>query len=289
MSRIILFLFIIALCMTGCTKDVELIPSDEVSTETINGFNVKWRSQMTNAQKDAIRTILDNMILVKGGIFTMGIEKSYSSFARSDESPAHNVQLSDFYICKYEIMPEQVSALMNGSYANLRGYPYFTWDEWNKLLNLLHELTGITFSFPTEAQWEYAARGGAESKGYIYPGSHSHKDVFSEEVGAGNNSMPNELGIYNMADQFSEWCLDAYAEYTNQVLLENPCITIGKGHVVRGGCYISTDVMNTYTTSTSSLFASLKACYLMRRSTARSYYTSLSNNIGLRPVINIKQ
>jgi formylglycine-generating enzyme required for sulfatase activity len=155
---------------------------------------------------------------------------------------------------------------------------------------LLTYYTGIDFTFPTEAQWEFAARGGKQSKGYLYPGSNKWEEVYADDLNGIDDTVPNELGLYNMANRRSEWCADAYSEYTDSPMPTNPVVTVGEGHVVRGGCHVSTGVY-AFWHSTSAVGVSYSDVYddwRMSRPTARARHKSKSWNIGCRPVINIK-
>lgn len=166
-------------------------------------------------------------------------------------------------------------------------------------------MTDLPFSLPTEAQWEYAARGGKLSNNYIYPGSNNLDEVNSFKFNSGSTHA-NELGIYNMADLKSEWCLDYYEEYpTSQTIYFNRLIKTGERHVVRGGSYncsgYSSKYLNTKISaadsygdfkddSSSALDPILDKRYC--RITARSYYNDSeygNRYIGCRLVINCKQ
>ena len=115
---------------------------------------------------------------------------------------------------------------------------YKSWDECKKFIEKLNELTGKNFRFPTEAEWEYAARGGKKSKGYKYSGSNNINDVAwfggCNYNGSVKKKAPNELGIYDMSGNVWEWCQDMYEKY-NSNPQTNPKATTGSYHVYRGG------------------------------------------------------
>jgi formylglycine-generating enzyme required for sulfatase activity len=170
-------------------------------------------------------------------------------------------------------------------------YLSYTWEDWEYVLELLTYYTGIEFSFPTEAQWEFAARGGNLSKGYLYPGSNKWEEVYADDLNSIDDTVPNELGLYNMANRRGEWCADAYASYIDGPMPTNPLITEGDGHVVRGGCHISTGLYkNWLSTTLTTVFDYSDTCedWRMSRSTARAKHKRKSWDIGCRPVINIK-
>ena len=165
-------------------------------------------------------------------------------------------------------------------------YTSFTWDDWFSLIKDLRKMTGLDFDFPTEAQWEYAARGGRESQGYIFAGSNTLSDVWTDNR-SDSPSIPNELGIYNMSDQFSEWCKDYYSEYKDASIAMDPCCTAGVWHVLRGGNINSTKSSSSYRTSkvVSSALSDKRDC----RVSARGYGNPDSKSKTCRLVININR
>lgn len=290
----LLFLFPIYVLLDACSNPDILEPREE-SIEIINGFSVRWRSQITESQKRIVRDILNNMVCIEGLTFVMGATPEQKEYARNNEYPLIHVRLSDYYICKYEVTDEQYRGLV--SWASQSSY--ISWNEWNDFISVLKDMTGLTFSLPTEAQWEYAARGGKLSKNYIYPGSDNLDEVNSFTYNSGSTHA-NELGIFNMADLKSEWCLDYYEEYpTSQTFYFDRLIRTGERHVVRGGSYncsgYSSEYLNTkrvddrygYFKDDASSAIDKRYC----RITARSYYYDDNGNryIGCRLVINCKQ
>lgn len=304
MNRL-LFLFLLIPIISSCSDSLDGMCKDD-KFETINGFNVEWRSQISPQQKSVIRDILNNMILVEGGYFTMGATPEQSEFARNNEYPNVYVRLSDFYIGKYEISEEQFNIITGYNITASDNYASrISLENWNLFITMLTDLCSINFSFPTEAQWEYAARGGNKTQNYIFPGSNNLSEVHSDSFKEGSN-VPNELGIYNMADLKSEWCADLYDNFEATGVETDRFNNTGKYHVVRGGnflCNIESSVY--YPTGSSSTYSSatyynighgLKLSnrdldYRHCRITSRSYaYDSEigSDYIGCRLVINIK-
>ncbi len=288
------FAFILALL--SCASDLDYTGTSE--EEMVNGFTVEWRKQIKPKQKACIRELLDNMVKVEGGTFVMGATTEQSGFARNNEIPLSYNVVSDFYICKYEVSDAQYKAIVgNPNDGTKVKYLYLSWADWKDFIEVLNDMTGLHFDFPTEAQWEYAARGGNQSKGYIYPGSNDINEVRSSSYIEGS-SMPNELGIYNMADLKSEWCKDYYETYKDGLLYEDRYISTGKNHVVRGGNYKCTG--NTGTKYLTNKIASFDFFgrfkegsvvtgdfdYRYCRVSARSYsYSSQSRYIGCRLVV----
>ena len=189
------------------------------------------------------------MVAVKGGTFTMGATAEQTG-ADYDESPTHSVTLSDYYIGETEVTQELWQAVMgsNPSYhtGNMqRPVETVSWNDGQTFITKLNELTGESFALPTEAQWEYAARGGKSTKGYLYSGSNSIADVAwytdnsSDTTHPVKSKSPNELGLYGMSGNVWEWCADWYGRYfsTSQI---NPVGPItGSDRVLRGGSWIN--------------------------------------------------
>ena len=282
--------YIVLLCFFPCCTKV-LDSSQGQTPETINGFIVRWRKQMSSEQKNVVREILNNMVRIEGGTYLMGATLEQTEYARPNELPVSYNRVSDFYICKYEISDEQYCTILNSESDMIRRILYLSRNDWTYFIEVLNELTLLKFDFPTEAQWEYAARGGRLSKSYIFPGSNDIRQALNGSV------CHNELGIYNMGDGKSEWCKDYYELYKNDRLYENRYISAGKYFVVRGGNQECKAEVKKYQSdiSTMDMFGHFCAkrfpCiydYRYCRVSARSYYPSYikDKDIGCRLVIN---
>lgn len=159
----------------------------------------------------------NNMILVEGGEFMMG-----NSQGASDEAPVHRVRLDDFYICRYLVTQSEWNEVMKRNPSHFKGalFPVdsVSWEDTQRFLSKISKLTGNQYRLPTEAEWEYAARGGALSKGYHYAGSDFLDEVAWYDQNAESSThkvgkkLPNELGLYDMNGNLWEWCFDWYSE-----------------------------------------------------------------------------
>ena len=214
-------------------------------------------TSMSQAQRDRVlRELEDNMVWVEGGTFTMGATPEQGSDADSDEKPAHQVTLSGFYICKYEVTQELWQAVMGttirqqcskaGSstlYGEGANYPmYFvSWDECQEFVRKLNSLTDKRYRLPTEAEWEYAARGGSRSRGYKYSGSDNFGSVAWYTGNSGSTThpvgqkSPNELGLYDMSGNVWECCADWYGSYSSGSQTNPVGLSSGSDRVFRGG------------------------------------------------------
>ncbi len=188
------------------------------------------------------------MIYVKGSTFKMGATSEQYSDSYTDELPVHNVTLSDYYIGETEVTQALWEAVMGTNPGNESNARYavnnVSWYDCQLFVRKLREKTGYDFALPTEAQWEYAARGGTQTSGYKYPGSNYLDDVAWYESNSSNTShlpaskYPNELGIYDMAGNMGEWCYDRYADYYPSEAQINPLgVDTGSYCIYRGGTY----------------------------------------------------
>lgn len=186
------------------------------------------------------------MVPVKGGTFTMGATGEQGSDAYSDEKPAHRVTLSNFSIGQTEVTQELWQAVMgsNPSYykGDKRPVESVSWDDCQDFIRKLNKVTGHRFRLPTEAEWEYAARGGNKSKRYKYSGSNiiiSEVAWYNESNGTHDvaTKRPNELGIYDMSGNVWEWCQDGYGSYSSNAQTNSQGPSSGSLRVNRGGSW----------------------------------------------------
>lgn len=194
------------------------------------------------------------MILVSSGTFQMGATKEQGNYAFNDEKPIHNVTLSDYYIGETEVTQELWQAVMNNNPSINKGEKYpvdnVTWHECQEFIKKLNQETGLFFRLPTEAEWEYAARGGNKSHNFIYSGSNNPDDiaVFNANANDNNNTSfgiqivksknPNELGLYDMSGNVWEWCEDKVGYYSSKSISNPKYLKSGSSErIMRGGSW----------------------------------------------------
>ena len=198
-----------------------------------------------------------DMIRVEAGTFTMGATAEMKD-PSDKEKPTHRVTLTkDYYIGKYEVTQALWKAVMGNNPSMFKGdnlpVEQVSWKDCQKFLSKLNRITGKTFRLPTEAEWEYAARGGNKSRGYQYSGSNNLSDVawYSGNSDSGNSEyeyethavgtkQPNELGIYDMSGNVREWCQDWYGKYNSSSQVNPTGANSGSYRVGRGGSWSCT-------------------------------------------------
>ena len=188
------------------------------------------------------------MVFVEGGTFKMGATSEQGTDAQENEKPVHSVILSDFYMGKYEVTQGQWKAVMGSNPSYFTGddnlpVEQVSWEDVQKFIKKLNQLTGKTYRLPTEAEWEYAARGGKKSQGYKYAGSNTIDEVARCEDKSAyktylvGQKQPNELGLYNMSGNVREWCQDWYGSYYSSAQTNPTGPSSGRFRVHRGGSW----------------------------------------------------
>ena len=200
-------------------------------------------------QSFTVNGVKFTMVPVEGGTFTMGATSEQGSDAEDDEKPAHQVTLSDYYIGQTEVTQALWKAVMGGNPSFSKGdnlpVESVSWDDCQEFIQKLNQLTGKQFRLPTEAEWEYAARGGRKSRGYKYAGGNNIDSVAWYCDNSGNKTHPvatkqaNELGVYDMSGNVWEWCSDwyGYHYYQSSSQSDPQGPSSGLFRVVRGGSY----------------------------------------------------
>ena len=206
------------------------------------------------------------MVEVEGGTFTMGATSEQGSDAYRDEKQTHQVTLSTYYIGQTEVTQALWEAVMGKNVTQIAkennwstcgvgpDYPmyYISWNDCQEFIQKLNQLTGKTFRLPTEAEWEYAARGGNKSKGYKYAGSNTlsevawygysdyndkNRTITTETTMPVAQKAPNELGVYDMSGNVWEWCQDWYGSYSSSSQTNPQGPSSGSRRVNRGGSW----------------------------------------------------
>ena len=204
---------------------------------------------INKAENSAVEETTSNdafdMVFVQGGSFNMG-SNNYDG-----KNPIHTVSLSDFYIGKTEVTQKQWRAIMGSSPSYFKGcdncpVERVSWNDIQEFLTKLNQqFPGKHYRLPTEAEWEFAARGGNKSNDYTYSGSNSINDVawYSSNCGAKTHEVgglqANELSIYDMTGNVWEWCSDWYDEnyYKNSPSQNPKGANSGTTRVLRGGSW----------------------------------------------------
>ena len=187
------------------------------------------------------------MVEVRGGTFRMGATSEQGSDADSDEKPVHSVTLSGYYIGKTEVTQVLWEAVMGSNPSRFKGdylpVESVSWDDCQEFIRKLNALTGQNFRLPTEAEWEFACRGGNNSRGYKYSGSNYIDNVAWYDGNSGGKThpvatkSPNELGIYDMSGNVWEWCADWYGDYSSGAQTNPKGPYDGSNRVYRGGSW----------------------------------------------------
>jgi formylglycine-generating enzyme required for sulfatase activity len=190
--------------------------------------------------------IVGDMVFVQGGTFKMGGTSEQGSDCYDDEKPVHDVTIGDFNIGKYTVTQRLWTEVMGDNPSCFQGndsrpVERVSWNDVQQFITKLNQQTGKKYRLPTEAEWEYAARGGNMSRGYKYAGSNNIGDVAWYTYNSGSTThpvgtkSPNELGIYDMSGNVWEWVSDWYGAYRANAETNPQGPSSGSSRVYRGG------------------------------------------------------
>ena len=243
MKKILYATLVCLLALTACQDEPD---KPKTKTFTVNGVTFK-------------------MVAVEGGTFMMGATTEQGSDIFDVELPAHEVTLSSYCIGQTEVTQALWQAVMgsNPSYFSSRNnfdtnlqrpVECVSWNDCQTFITKLNQLTGRTFRLPTEAEWEFAARGGNQSKGYKYSGSNNIDDVAwywpiiplqadgrKDGTQTVATKAPNELGLYDMSGNVWEWCQDWCGIYSSDAQINPVGPSTGSLRVFRGSSWHSYD------------------------------------------------
>ena len=282
MKKLFILLLVVTSCrMGGIAQNVYGdVNGDGVVTaaDVTEVYNVILGNMPTfTYTKYKVNGVAFNMVEVSEGSFLMGATYEQIDGASANEFPVHQVTLSGFSIGQTEVTQELWVAVMgsNPSWFNGTGNPdydsnhsYFdaginlrrpvesvSWDDCQEFIAKLNEMTGENFRLPTEAEWEFAARGGNKSRNFIYAGSNDVNNVawyyynipsLPDTEGWGPQTVatkaPNELGIYDMSGNVWEYCQDFYGDYTADSQVDPTGPASGDFRINRGSSWYDNHV-----------------------------------------------
>jgi len=217
------------------------------------GSKNKEKAEQEKQSKEILSMIDSTMVLVEGGTFTMGDDNGPRTTTNedmaSDMSPAHEVTLDSYYICKYEVTQALWEAVIKSNPSEFKGkdrpVEKVSWKDCKAFIKKLNEITGKNFRLPTEAEWEYAACGGNKSHDYTFAGGDDAYEVgcicrdYKYATAKVGSYPANELGLYDMTGNVWEWCEDNFGKYTANAQ-KNPLYKDDSDiYVRRGGSWVN--------------------------------------------------
>ncbi len=248
--RNLITILILALPLTATAQGIiRHAPVTPQKQQTTKRTATRKAAKPSPKASDPVQKLYNDMVYIEGGTFIMGVSADENYWGAERARPAHRVTVSGFYLCRYETTQALWQKVMGKNPSLYRGTNHpvesVSWNDIQEFIRKLNALTGRHYRLPTEAEWEWAARGGKHSQGYRFSGSNDIDDVAwykgntqdrHKPVGT---KRPNELGLYDMSGNVYEFCGDGYAPYTTQNQT-NPCPEAADGeHPLRGGSFVA--------------------------------------------------
>lgn len=214
-----------------------------------NDTMIRFRVEVDDGSVDiTVKDVAFRMMFVPGGTFSMGCTRPTAiKHTYEASSPVHQVTVDTFYMAQYEVTQRLWMAVMDTNPSRWQSsdslpVEQVSYNDAQIFIARLSQMTGYRFRMPTEAEWEFAARGGNKSHGYVFPGCDGapgavawygmNSDNHTHPVG---RKKPNELGLYDMGGNVWEWCSDWYSDYTAEAQVNPRGPKRGENRILRGG------------------------------------------------------